>query len=71
MDLFKTDLLRLHPPQRSADRLTYRGRRGRFGCRSVPPRPTALPLAAAVRQALAAPPIHPAQEAAESTAEAA
>jgi hypothetical protein len=49
MDLFKTEMLRAHPPQRRS----YGPRRPRPGCRSVPPGPIAQPLAAAVRLALA------------------
>jgi hypothetical protein len=49
MDLFKTEMLRAHPPQRRS----YGPRRTRPGCRSVPPSPIAQPLAAAVRLALA------------------
>ena len=49
MDLFKTEMLRSHPPQRRS----YAPRRARPGCRSVPPRPMAQPLAMAVRLALA------------------
>jgi hypothetical protein len=49
MDLFKTEMLRAHPPQRRS----YGLRRARPGCRSVLPGPIAQPLAVAVRLALA------------------
>ncbi len=70
MDLFKTDLLRIHPPQRSVDRSSYRSRRTRFGCRSVSTIPSPQPLAAAVRLVLASANI-PISQGLESTAEAA
>jgi hypothetical protein len=70
MDLFKTDLVRVHPPQRNVDRSTYRSRRTRFGCRSVWAKPSPQPLAAAVRLALALP-IAAVSQGPESTAEAA
>ncbi len=58
MDLFKTEMLRTHPPQRRS----YGPRRVRSGCRSVPPRPMAQPLATAIRLALAPFPQLPAVE---------
>ncbi len=69
MDLFKTEMLRVHPPQRRS----YGPRRPRPGCRSVLPCPVGLPLAAAVRLALAPLPQRPitAGEQAEAPAEAA
>lgn len=56
MDLFKTEMLRFHPPQ--AERDVYRRHRSRYGCRSA--RKAALhpqPLAVAVRLALASSPV--------------
>jgi hypothetical protein len=58
MDLFKTEMLRTHPPQRRS----YGPRRARSGCRSVPSRPITQPLATAVRLALAPLPQPPAVE---------
>lgn len=67
MDLFNTEMLRTHPPQRRS----YGPRRVRSGCRSVPSRPMPQPLATAIRLALAPFPQPPAVELPEAPAEAA
>ena len=50
MQLFKTEMFILHPPQTGA----YRGRRRRHGCRTAPKSLAAQPLTEALRQVLAA-----------------
>ena len=50
MQLFKTEMFILYPPQTGA----YRGRRRRYGCRTVPTSLAAQPLTEALRQVLAA-----------------
>ena len=56
MQLFKTEMLFLHPPQATP----CRGRRRRYGCRTVAVAPVAAqPLAAALRLALATAPASP------------
>lgn len=61
MQLFKTEMLFLHPPQATP----CRGRRRRYGCRTVAVAPVAVapvaaqPLAAALRLALATAPASP------------
>jgi hypothetical protein len=55
MQLFKTEMLRFHPPQPRTYGAGLRSRRLRFGCRTAPRPPSVRVLAAAVHSALVSP----------------
>jgi hypothetical protein len=53
MHLFKTEMLRVHPPQRRTYGIGPHRQRSRFGCRNASP--PARTLTVAIRQVLAPP----------------